>query len=84
VHAGADVIMLDNFSPKKVEKAVALLKEKKLRNKILLEASGGITRENLLDFASKGVDIISVGMITDSAEALDISLQIRTTTKKRN
>jgi len=84
VHAGADVIMLDNFSPKQVEKAVALLKEKKLRNRVLLEASGGITEKNILDFGSKGIDIISLGMITNSAKALDISLEIRGAAKKRN
>jgi nicotinate-nucleotide pyrophosphorylase (carboxylating) len=84
IHAGADVIMLDNFSPKHVEKAVALLKDKKLRERVLLEASGGITEKNLLEFASKGVDIISIGMITNSAKALDISLEIRKVAKKRN
>jgi nicotinate-nucleotide pyrophosphorylase (carboxylating) len=84
VHAGADVIMLDNFSPKQVEKAVALLKDKKLRERVLLEASGGINERNLLEFASKGVDIISIGMITNSAKALDMNLEIRNVAKKRN
>jgi len=84
IHAGADVIMFDNFSPKHVEKAIALLKDKKLRERVLLEASGGITERNLLEFASKGVDIISIGTITNSAKALDISLEIRNVAKKRN
>jgi nicotinate-nucleotide pyrophosphorylase (carboxylating) len=84
VYAGADVIMLDNFSPKHVEKAVALLKDKKLREHVLLEVSGGINERNLLEFASKGVDIISIGMITNSAKALDISLEISNVAKKRN
>jgi nicotinate-nucleotide pyrophosphorylase (carboxylating) len=84
IHAGADVIMLDNFSPKKVEKAIALLRDKKLREHVLLEASGSITERNLLEFASKGVDIISIGMMTNSAKALDISLEIRNVAKKRN
>ena len=84
IHAGADVIMLDNFSPKHVAKAVALLKDKKLRNRVLLEASGGITEENLLEFASKGVDVISIGMITNSARALDMSLEIRRVAEKRS
>jgi nicotinate-nucleotide pyrophosphorylase (carboxylating) len=84
VHSGADVIMLDNFSPKQVEKAVALLKDKKLRERVLLEASGGINERNLLEFASKGVDIISIGMITNSAKALDMNLEIRNVAKKRN
>ena len=84
VRAGADVIMLDNFSPKQVGKAVALLKDKKLRERVLLEASGGINERNLLEFASKGVDIISIGMITNSAKALDMNLEIRNVSKKRN
>ena len=84
IYAGADVIMLDNLSPKHVEKAVALLRGKKLRERVLLEASGGITEKNLLEFASKNVDIISVGTITNSAKALDISLEIRNVTEKRN
>jgi nicotinate-nucleotide pyrophosphorylase (carboxylating) len=84
VRAGADVIMLDNFSPKQVGKAVALLKDKKLRERVLLEASGGINERNLLEFASKGVDIISIGMITNSAKALDMNLEIRNFAKKRN
>lgn len=82
IHAGADVIMLDNFSPRYVEKAVALLKEKNLRQHVLLEVSGGITEMNLLKFVSKGVDIISMGAITNSAKALDISLEIRNGAKK--
>jgi nicotinate-nucleotide pyrophosphorylase (carboxylating) len=74
--AGADIIMLDNFSPKQVEKAVSLLKKAGFFGKVLIEASGGITAGNILDFASKEVDIISLGEITHSAKALDISLEI--------
>ena len=74
--AGADIIMLDNFSPKQVEKAVSLLKQAGFFGKVLIEASGGITVNNILDFASKEVDIISLGEITHSAKALDISLEI--------
>ncbi len=74
--AGADIIMLDNFSPKQIEKTVKLLKKRGLLGEVLLEASGGITTENILDFASTGVDIVSLGEITDSTEALDISLEI--------
>jgi nicotinate-nucleotide pyrophosphorylase (carboxylating) len=76
VEAGADIIMLDNFSPKQTAKAVAFLKGKKLREKVLLEASGGITAENVEVFASTGVDIVSLGEITNSAKALDVSLEI--------
>jgi nicotinate-nucleotide pyrophosphorylase (carboxylating) len=76
VKAGVDIVMLDNFSPQGVKEAIALLKKKRLRNKVLVEASGGINEQNILQFASAGVDILSVGELTDSAKALDISLEI--------
>jgi len=76
VKAGADIIMLDNFSPKKIEKAIKLLKKEGFFGKVLLEASGGITTENIIAFASTGVDIVSLGEITHSPKALDISLEI--------
>jgi nicotinate-nucleotide pyrophosphorylase (carboxylating) len=81
--AGADIIMLDNFSPKQIEKAVASLRKKRMHAKILLEASGGITKENVVRFASTGVNIVSVGEITSSSKALDISLEIAEINKKR-
>ena len=75
--ADVDIIMLDNFSQRQIEKAVGLLKKKKLYGKALLEASGGITAENILSFSSTGVDIVSLGAITQSAKTLDISLEIK-------
>jgi len=81
--AGADIIMLDNFSPKQIEKAVASLRKKRMHAKILLEASGGITKENVVRFASTGVNIVSMGEITSSSKALDISLEIAEINKKR-
>lgn len=74
--AGADIIMLDNFSPKQIEEAVRLLRKEGFFGKVLLEASGGITAENIMEFASTGVDIVSLGELTDSLKALDISLEI--------
>jgi nicotinate-nucleotide pyrophosphorylase (carboxylating) len=74
--AGADIIMLDNFSPQKTEKALQLLKRKKFYGKVLLEASGGITAKNIVTFATKGVDIVSLGEITQSPKTLDISLEV--------
>ncbi len=74
--AGADIIMLDNFSPKQVEKAVSRLEEAAFSGKVLIEASGGITAENILEFASKRVDIVSLGELTHSAKTLDLSLEI--------
>ncbi|MDH5481491.1 MAG: carboxylating nicotinate-nucleotide diphosphorylase [Candidatus Bathyarchaeota archaeon] len=75
--AGADIIMLDNFSPKQIGIAVDLLKSAGFFGKILLEASGGITAENILAFASTGVNIVSLGELTHSAKTLDISLEIK-------
>jgi nicotinate-nucleotide pyrophosphorylase (carboxylating) len=73
--AGADIIMLDNFSPKQAKDAGEALGKAGF-GKVLLEVSGGITGENLLDYASAQVDIISMGELTHSVKALDISLEI--------
>jgi nicotinate-nucleotide pyrophosphorylase (carboxylating) len=74
--AGADIIMLDNFSPKQIREAVEALKKAGFFGKILLEISGGITEQNLLEYASTQVNIISMGELTHSVKALDISLEI--------
>jgi nicotinate-nucleotide pyrophosphorylase (carboxylating) len=74
--AGADIIMLDNFSPKQIKEAVRLLRKEGFFGKVLLEASGGITAENIMEYASTSVDIVSLGEITDSPKALDINLEI--------
>lgn len=73
--AGADIIMLDNFSPKQAREAGEKLREAGY-SKVLLEVSGGITAETLLEYASAHVDIISMGELTHSVKALDISLEI--------
>jgi nicotinate-nucleotide pyrophosphorylase (carboxylating) len=73
---GADIVMLDNFSPKQVREAVNALKQAGFFGKVLLEVSGGITEQNLLEYASAQVDIISMGALTHSVNALDISLEI--------
>jgi len=80
---GVDIVMLDNFTPKQVLDAVNMLKKKRLRNKILVEASGGITEQNILEYAEAGVDIVSLGEITQSAKALDLSLEIVDVRKRR-
>ena len=76
---GADIIMLDNFSPKQIREAVEALKKAGFFGKVLLEVSGGITAENLLEYASTQVNIISLGELTHSVKALDISLEITKT-----
>ena len=73
---GADIIMLDNFSPKEVEETLKILREKGLRERVIIEVSGGVTEENLLDYASLEPDIISLGQLTHSVRAVDISLQV--------
>jgi nicotinate-nucleotide pyrophosphorylase (carboxylating) len=73
--AGADIVMLDNFSSKRIKEASEALSKAGLGN-VVLEVSGGITSENLLEYAEAGVDIISIGELTHSVKALDITLEI--------
>jgi nicotinate-nucleotide pyrophosphorylase (carboxylating) len=79
--AGADIVLLDNMTPKEVERSVSLLRANGLRDRIVVEASGGIRKENLASYAKTGVDVISVGAITNSSPAIDMSLEI---TSSRN
>jgi nicotinate-nucleotide pyrophosphorylase (carboxylating) len=74
--AGADIIMLDNFSPKQVKEAVNALEKAGFFEKVLVEVSGGITEQNILEYASAQVDIISMGALTHSVKALDINMEI--------
>lgn len=69
--AGANVIMLDNMNSHDMEKAVQAID-----GRAIVEASGGITFQRLREIAATGVDIISVGALTHSAVAIDISLKI--------
>ena len=71
IKAGAVVVMLDNMSIADMRKAVKLS-----NGRVVLEASGGITLENVREVAETGVDLISVGALTHSAPAVDISLKI--------
>ncbi len=73
---GATIIMLDNFSPEQIKKTITALQKKKLRNKVKLEASGGINSKNIAAFAKTGVDMISVGSITNSVKGLDLTLEV--------
>ena len=74
--SGATIVMLDNFSPVQIKKTITALQKKKLRNKVKLEASGGINSKNITAYAKTGVDIISVGSITNSVKGLDLSLEV--------
>lgn len=69
---GADIIMLDNMSLEDMKRSVKLIGEK-----AVIEASGGITLDNVQEVASTGVDVISVGALTHQIESVDISLDLR-------
>ncbi|HBC94752.1 MAG TPA: nicotinate-nucleotide diphosphorylase (carboxylating), partial [Pelotomaculum sp.] len=69
--AGADIILLDNMGPEKMKEAVRII-----AGRALVEASGGISEENVRAAADAGVDLISVGALTHSVTALDISLDL--------
>jgi nicotinate-nucleotide pyrophosphorylase (carboxylating) len=70
LQAGAEVIMLDNMSPTMLAEAVTLI-----RGRAIVEASGGISLESVVDVARTGVDLISVGRLTHSAPAADIHVE---------
>ena len=72
LNAGADIIMLDNMTPKQIKECVKITDKK-----AILEASGGINLNTVVNFASTGVDIISVGAFTHSAPCSDISFIIK-------
>jgi len=74
--SGATIVMLDNFSPAQIKKTITTLQKKKLRNKVKLEASGGINSKNITAYAKTGVDMISVGSITNCVKGLDLSLEV--------
>ncbi len=70
----AEIILLDNMTPAQIKNAIKLRHQSK--SKVLLEASGGINLKNIKSYAATGVDRISVGALTHTIEALDISLDI--------
>ena len=79
LQANADIIMLDNMTPAQVSECVAVVKASASEDRrALTEASGGITLDNVRAYAEAGVDLISIGAITHSAPAVDISFKIKT------
>ena len=73
---GVTIIMLDNFTPKDIKKTIKKMKELKLLKYVKLEASGRINEKNIAQYAKTGVDMISVGEITNSSLGIDLSLEI--------
>lgn len=72
VRAGAEVILLDNMTPAQVQAAIAVID-----GRALIEISGGVRFETLRDYALQGVDVISIGALTHSAMAVDLSLDLK-------
>lgn len=75
IEAGADILLLDNRTPEETRLLVELAR--RLAPQVLLESSGGITLETVRSYAEAGVDLISVGALTHSARAMDISFKIQ-------
>jgi nicotinate-nucleotide pyrophosphorylase (carboxylating) len=72
-----DAILLDNMAVEEVSETLAELERAGLRRRILVEVSGGIGRENIIEYAAAGPDVISLGYITTSPHALDVALEIK-------
>ena len=69
--AGADIILLDNMTPEEIKEAL-----KEIGKRAQTEASGGITIDNIREFAQTGVQFISIGAITHSASSVNLSMEI--------
>ena len=76
LEAGADIVLLDNQTPEEAAKLVQMARQ--INPSVLLEASGGMDLDRVRSFAEAGVDLISVGRLTHSARAVDISFKIQT------
>ena len=76
IEAGADIVMLDNQTPEEAQKLVEM--SRSMNPNVLIEASGGMELERVREYAEAGVDLISVGKLTHSARAVDISFKIQT------
>jgi len=73
--AGADAVLLDNFSPEGVAQALLLTRER--AQPVIVEVSGGLNEHSILDYAMEGVDILSVGGLTHSVRSVDLSLLMK-------
>lgn len=74
--AGVDIIMLDNMQIEDIKLILKALKKENIRDRVIIEVSGGMNLDNVVEYAETGVDVISSGYITHSAAALDMSLEI--------
>ena len=74
--AGADIIMLDNMSPDQITRTIRVLKSEGLRDRVIIELSGGIDESSLPRYAALDVDVISLGVLTHSVRNLSVNLEI--------
>ena len=77
VSAGADLVMLDNFTPELARKTIEQITKMGKRKDVMIELSGGINQRNIQDYLQAKPDFISLGSITHSPRAADFSLEIR-------
>ncbi|TXD35907.1 carboxylating nicotinate-nucleotide diphosphorylase [Lujinxingia vulgaris] len=77
LESGAEIIMLDNMSRAQMIEAVAIIRQHERGAHVVIEGSGNMTRERLKDLGDVGLDIISVGALTHSASAVDVSMKLR-------
>jgi nicotinate-nucleotide pyrophosphorylase (carboxylating) len=73
---GVNIIMLDNMSPPQIKKTIKKLEHLNLRKNVKIEASGGINYSNVVQYAKSGIDMISIGRLTNSVSGLDLSLEV--------
>jgi nicotinate-nucleotide pyrophosphorylase (carboxylating) len=76
IKSGADIIMLDNFTPEMAQKTISYLKKSGLREKVLIEISGGVNISNIKDYALALPDMISIGSLTHSSNSIDFSMNM--------
>jgi nicotinate-nucleotide pyrophosphorylase (carboxylating) len=74
--AGADIIMLDNMSPGQITRTIRVLKSEGLRERVIVELSGGIDESSLPQYAALDVDVISLGVLTHSVRNFSVNLEI--------
>jgi nicotinate-nucleotide pyrophosphorylase (carboxylating) len=75
--SGSDVIMFDNMSPRQVQKSLDALIQKGLRDRVIIEISGGIDAGTIVEYASLGVNVISIGALTHSVKNIPVHLEIQ-------
>jgi nicotinate-nucleotide pyrophosphorylase (carboxylating) len=77
IKAGADIVLLDNFSPQDAAGVHEVLTKKNLRDKIILEISGGVNEDNIRAYAESGCDVLSSGSLTHSYKSSDFNMLLK-------